>query len=93
MVHIPVEQSPVPWAGAQGVSQSPQWVRVFVICSQPGTVSQSASPMAQPVSTQDPEAQDVLPPGRLHMTPQPAQSVLVRSDVSQPLDASMSQSS
>ena len=92
MVHVPVEQLPVPCGGAQGVLQSPQCVLVLVGCSQPGAASQSARPGAQPVPTQVPEAQEALPPEIEQGIPQPPQSVSVRVLVSQPFVPIRSQS-
>lgn len=90
--HAPVLQLPVAFAGAHGVLQSPQFVLVFVGVSQPGAEVQSARPIAQPVGTHTPVAQDALAPGRLQATSHAAQSVLVRSERSQPLAATPSQS-
>jgi hypothetical protein len=86
-LHVPVEQSPVPFANVHGLPQLPQLVVVVPEVSQPlGPIaSHSSQPGLQAPCMHAPPGQVADAFGKLHVTPQPLQFAVVLSGVSQPL--------
>ena len=81
---LPVEQSSVAFASAQGTLHAPQSVSVFPARSQP--LVASASQLSQSRSqdgAQPASSQDVVPCSLVHAIPQSPQSSTVSSGVSQ----------
>ena len=101
MVHVrtppALVQASVAWLVLHEVLQSPQWLVVVIVVSQPflGLLSQSAKPALQFKSVQLPPTQDsVAPPAMLHGFAQPPQLLAsVFRLISHPFDALWSQSS
>jgi hypothetical protein len=95
IVHMPVEQSPVPRDGAHGTPQAPQLVSVFVRVSQPFDVtpSQLPNPGRHSTSVQMPAEHEATAFANVQVTPHAPQFVSVRMDVSQPSVVIMLQSS
>jgi hypothetical protein len=93
-VHVPDVQVGVPIGTSHAVPQVRQSVSVFSGVSQPfdGSLSQSPKPATHAVMTQLPVRQLVVAFARAQPTLQPPQSVLVISDVSQPVASLPSQS-
>ena len=94
-VHTPPGQLSVALSRAHTAPQLPQFVSVVVDASQPfmSLPSQLPEPGLHEAIEQAPVAHVAVAPVRLHGTPQPPQSVSVRSEVSQPVESVESQSS
>jgi hypothetical protein len=92
---LPLEQSPLAFAGEQIAPHAPHAMLVFKRVSQPLAVtpSQLPKPGSHPVSEHAPAAHEAAPFGNEHGTPHAPQSVRVRIDRSHPLPGFMSQSS
>ena len=90
---VVVAQVPVPFAGAQGTAQAPQFVVVVSGASQPsvGLALQLPKLPVQAPSVQTPPGQVSVAFARSQSVPQPPQLPSVLSGVSQPLDGSPSQ--
>ena len=94
-VQLPVEQLSAAFGRSQGVPQPPQWVSVVSGASQPlaSMPSQLPTPALQALIAQLPEPQVAVAPARVQAVPHEPQSVVVRSERSQPFAIVPSQSS
>jgi hypothetical protein len=95
IAHVPPAQLSAALSSEQLTPQLPQFVSDVRVASQPfGSLpSQFPVPGLQELIAQLPVVQVGVALARAHGTPQPPQSVSVRSDVSQPFESVPSQSS